>query len=68
MTEDSMKEKGWTRGTLDRAKKDLLKNGWLIKTRQGGKNKCSLYAISWLPLDDVKVRLDISGYMIRSLK
>lgn len=68
ITEDSMSPKGWSRGTLDRSKKDLLKNNWLIKTRQGGKNQCSLFALSWIPIDKVKVKLDIETFVVRSLK
>ena len=68
ITEDSMSSKGWSRGTLDRCKKDLISNKWLIKTRQGGKNQCSLYAISWIPLDKVKPKLDVIIYEVRSLK
>lgn len=51
-----MRKYGFTsQGTLSRALVCLLNNELIIKTRQGffmaGKNRCSLYAISWKPID-----------------
>jgi hypothetical protein len=56
-----MKKRGWTRGTLERSKKDLLNNNWILVTRQGFKKTCSLYALTWIPIDDCKGKLDIKG-------
>lgn len=51
-----MRKYGFTsQGTLSRALLCLLNTGLIIKTRQGffmpGKNRCSLYAIAWRPID-----------------
>ena len=50
-----LKKRGWrSSGTLNKAIKELENYGWIIKTRQGGKNLCSLYAITWWGIDDCK--------------
>jgi hypothetical protein len=48
------KAKGWnSKDTFNRALKELIEKGFIFKTRQGGyQNKCSLYAITWKPLDE----------------
>ncbi len=52
------KERGWkSSATLDRAKKELIKYGLIVKTRQGGKNKCCLYGFTFL-----KTFSSIKGY------
>lgn len=44
--------RGWaSQGTAHRAKNELLGSGFLLCTRHGGKNRCSLFAISWEPID-----------------
>lgn len=55
-----MQPRGWrSRDTLSRALRGLL-NGHLIElTRQGGMNACSLYALTWLQIDDCKGKLDV---------
>ena len=56
-----MQKRGWkSKGTLYRAIDDLLENGWILKTRQGGKNRCSLYAVTWLPIHECGGKLDVS--------
>jgi hypothetical protein len=48
-----MTERGWrSNGTLRKALKRLLHEGWLVVTRQGGRHRCSLYAITWQSIDD----------------
>jgi hypothetical protein len=67
----TMKKRGWnSEGVIDRAKKELLVKDWIRLTRQGGKRKCSLFAISWKPLNETKNELDIDPkhYKPRSLK
>ena len=50
-----MKKRNWkSEDTLNRAKRELLDNGWIILTRQGGRNKCSLYAITIYNIDEDK--------------
>jgi hypothetical protein len=47
-----MKGRGWASSeTLARAIRELLRTGFLLKTRQGGKNQCSLYAVTWWKID-----------------
>lgn len=56
------KERGWkSSGTLDRAKKELIKYGLIVKTRQGGKNKCCLYGLTFWNLNkECALKMDIS--------
>lgn len=56
-----MKGKGWkSKGTLHRALHALLKAGLIEQTRQGGRNRCSLYAVTWRAIDECKGKLDVS--------
>ncbi len=68
--ESIMKKRGFCKVTLHRAKKDLINRGWIIQTRQGYKRKCSLFALSWLPLDECKNKYDIEigSYGLRNLR
>jgi len=55
-----MRPKGWTsQGQLHKAKKELLEKGWIIETRKGGRNKATLYAVTFWAIDDCKGKLDI---------
>ncbi len=43
---------GWSsRGTLNAALVELVALGFLELTRQGGRNSCSRYALTWLGID-----------------
>ncbi|MBK1643589.1 hypothetical protein CKO25_02730 [Thiocapsa imhoffii] len=43
---------GWrSRGTLDKAIVELVAKGFLMQTRQGGRNRCSLFAMTWHGID-----------------
>ena len=55
-----MEKRHWkSKETLSNAKKELLNNGWIIVTRQGGRNKCSLYALTLYNIDeDIKKKYD----------
>jgi hypothetical protein len=58
---------GWnSKGTLDRAKKQLLDSGFIVQTRQGGKHRCSLYAITWYHIDECKGKLDVKPTKVAS--
>ena len=48
-----MQPKGWrSEATLNKAKKELLKAGFIAETRKGRlPNLCSLYGITWQPLN-----------------
>lgn len=44
--------RGWrSNGTFRKSLKILLDREWLIRTRHGGRNFCSLYAVSWWAID-----------------
>lgn len=48
-----MKNRGWrSKETLAKSLKELEESGWLIRTRQGGRNLCSLFAVTFLRIDD----------------
>ena len=57
-----MKLRGWkSQHTLQKAKKELLDAELICETRKGARpNKASLYAVTWLDLDDCGGKLDIS--------
>jgi len=44
------------RGTLE-----LVEAGFVIQTRQGGRNRCSLFALSWFRIDECDGKLDVSA-------
>lgn len=47
-----LQHQGWrSKGSLSRATQELLQAGFIEKTRQGGRNRCSLYAITWQRVD-----------------
>ena len=46
-----MAKYGWKDSTRKRALKELDDVGLIVKTHQGHKRRCSLYALSWLPID-----------------
>ena len=55
-----MKKRGWNSSDqLNKAKRELLLKGMIIVTRQGGLNKPTLFALTWLPIDDCSGKLDI---------
>ncbi len=55
-----MKKRGWkSSATLFRALTELLEKGWIVKTRQGGRHKPNLFALSYLAIDDCAGKLDI---------
>ena len=55
------RERGWkSSGTLSRAIKALIKYGLIVKTRQGGKNKCCLYGFTFFKLNkECSLKMDI---------
>lgn len=51
--------RGWTsKATQDAVIRELLDAGLLAKTRQGGRNRCSLYAVTLWPMDCDFAKLD----------
>lgn len=58
---------GWkSRDTLARALAVLLQFGMIEKTRQGGLNRCSLYALTWQAIDDCKGKLEVPATTVAS--
>ena len=57
-----MRERGLNSSDqLQKAKNELVKTRVIIVTRQGALNKCSLYAVTWFPIDECKGKLDIAS-------
>jgi hypothetical protein len=59
-----MKLRGWkSTHTLQNAKKELLNADLICETRKGARpNRASLYAVTWLALDDCNGKLDITPH------
>ena len=54
--------RGWkSPGTLAGAKKELVEAGWIVTTRQGGRNRCSLYAVTWWSIDECSGKTEVSA-------
>ena len=51
-----LKDYGWgSKNNLHRAARELIDAGLICVTRQGGRhNLCSLYALTWLPINDCR--------------
>lgn len=43
-----------SKSTLSNSLKRMIDKGFIIKTRQGGKNMCSLYALTYMKIGDIK--------------
>ena len=62
-----MAKRGWkSKETLQRALRELLANGLIELTRQGGRNACSLYAVTWAAIDECKGKLDYGPTRVAS--
>lgn len=60
---------GWNSNEcLRHAISELLHYGLIQKTRQGGRNRCSLYAVTWLAIDECGGKLDVSATRVASGK
>lgn len=54
-----MKKRGWrSSSTLHASVKELLSADFIVVTRQGGRNRPTLYALTWQPVDECKGKLD----------
>jgi hypothetical protein len=61
------KERGWkSRDTLSRAQKELEAGGWISRTRQGGRNMPTLWALSFCAIDECKGKLDVASTTVPS--
>jgi hypothetical protein len=57
-----MKARGWnSNSTMRKALKALTEAKLVLLTRQGSINKCSLYAFSWLPIDECGGKLEVNA-------
>lgn len=58
----TMQKRGWkSKGTLNRAIKELLASGFIETSRQGGRHRCSLYAVTFYAVDECNGKLDINA-------
>ena len=59
-TSKMMQERGWNSSDqLNKAKKELVDRDIIWVTRQGGRNKACLYAVTFFPIDEWKGKLDV---------
>lgn len=55
-----MKERGWrSRDTLNKARRALLDGEWITITRQGGRRRPTLYAVTFYAIDECGGKLDV---------
>ena len=55
-----MAKRGWrSKATLTRALRELEGKGFICKTRQGGRHRASLYAVTWRPIDECGGKLEV---------
>lgn len=50
--------------TLNKCKKELLDANLIYLTRQGDKRRCSLFALTWIPIDECEGKLDCKSTKI----
>jgi len=56
-----MQKRGWvSKNTLEEALNELLHYGLILLSRQGGRHRASLYALTWHPINECKNKLDIN--------
>ncbi len=56
-----MLKRGWkSKETWNNARIELLDKGWIVKTRQGWNNRCSLYGFTFIPIGEFGGKLDVS--------
>lgn len=62
-----MAKRGWrSKDTLYKALRELLDSGLIELTRQGGRNACNLYAVTWDAIDECKGKLDYGPTAVAS--
>lgn len=55
-----MRPRGWrSQDTLNHALRGLLEKGFLMKTRQGGKHRCSFFAVTWREIHECDGKHDM---------
>ena len=54
-----MQKRGWkSKETWNKARIELLDKGWIVKTRQGWNNRCSLYGFTFMKMGEFNGKLD----------
>ena len=54
-----LKCRNWrSRSTIEKYRDELERAGWIVRTRQGGKNATNLFALSFRNVDECKGKLD----------
>ena len=54
------KDKGFTsNGALRLATRELVDAGFVVETRMGGRNRCSLFALAWFAIDECGGKPDV---------
>ena len=57
-----MQKRGWrSNATLRKARDELLRLDWIEIARQGGRHRPTLYAVTFIAVDDCKGKLDIGA-------
>lgn len=57
-----MQKRGWaSRDTLAKAIKALEEAGWIIRSRQGHRKQCTLYAVTFYAVDECGGKLDVKA-------
>jgi hypothetical protein len=57
----TMKARGWrSRTTVEKARDELERTGWIVRTRQGFRNRCNLYALTLFAINDTKGKADVA--------
>jgi len=55
-----------SKDTLYKARDELVEKGFIEMTRQGGKHRCSLYAVTWKEINYCKGKLDVADTLVAS--
>jgi len=57
-----MQLRGWTsRDQLFKAQRELEETGFILRTRQGGRHLCNLFAITFYAIDDCDGKLEVEA-------
>lgn len=56
-----MKKRGWrSKATLEKATAELIGKGLILRTRQGTRHRCHLYALTIYSIDECEGKMDIN--------
>ena len=55
-------KQGWTsRDQLFKAQTELENKGFIVRTRQGGRHRCNLFAVTFYGIDECDGKLDVAA-------